>query len=128
MNVNYGDLEALKKLGNGKKNDFTTEQLLDENLKNIAGESNLEVRKIMLECINEILFNNHGKRIAIFSHSAAIKFFLQHFCEFNYEDNNFVFQNQVVCNARFESPSVLKFIFEDETLVSIDKIELPKNR
>ena len=122
MNVNCGDLIALKKLGEGKKNDFTTEQLLDENLKNIDGESNIEVRKRMLECINEIIFNNQGKRIVIVSHGAAIKFLLQHFCKFDFEENNFIFKNQVVCDAKLRAPSVLKIIFNDCEIDSMCKI------
>lgn len=127
-NANYGDLKALKELGNGKKNDFTTEQLLDENFKNIDGESNLEVRKRMLDFFNEILFNNQGKRIAIVSHGAAIKFLLQHFYMFNLDENNFRFRNEVICNAKLEAPSVLKFVFEDYEICSICKIIWTKGR
>ena len=42
---NYGDLNSLKKLGDKSKNDYTTDQLIDENFKNKDGESNIEVRK-----------------------------------------------------------------------------------
>ena len=45
----------LKKCGQDKKNDYTTEQILDENLKNVGGESNIEVRARMYDCLNEIL-------------------------------------------------------------------------
>lgn len=121
-NANCGDLKALKELGNGKKNDFTTEQLLDENFKNIDGESNLEVRKRMLDFINEIIVKEKNKRIVIVSHGAAIKFLLQYFCKFNFEENNFTFKNKVVCSAKLESPSVLKFVFEDYEICSICKI------
>ena len=38
MKGNYGNLKTLEKLGINRKNDFTTEQLLDENLKNKGGE------------------------------------------------------------------------------------------
>ena len=127
-NVDYGDLKALKDLGNGKKNDFTTEQLLDENLKNVDGESNLEVRERMLDFFEDVLSNYKDKRIAIVSHGAAIKFFLQHFCEFNYEENDFSFKNQVVCNTKLESPSVLKFVFDNYKICSICKIIWTKGR
>lgn len=47
MKENYGNLDALKKLGEGKKLSFTKEQLIDKDLKNIDGESNKEVEKRM---------------------------------------------------------------------------------
>ena len=49
MRENYGDLNALKKLGEEKKLPFTKEQLIDKELKNIDGESNNEVEKRMNE-------------------------------------------------------------------------------
>lgn len=120
--VNYGDLVALKKLGEGKNNDYTTEQLLDENLKNIDGESNLEVRKRMLDFFENVLLKYKGKRIIVVSHGAAIKFFLQHFCKYDYEGDMFIFKEQIVCEANLKSPSILKFVFDNKELISINKI------
>ena len=120
-NVNCGDLETLKILGENKKNDYTTEQLLDENLKNLNGESNIEVRKRMLDFFKYVLGEHEGKKIAIVSHGAAIKFLLQNWCEYDYENNSFVYRNKKVCSANLESPSILKLTFENDDLVQIEK-------
>ena len=119
---NCGNLEALKKLGESKKNDYTTEQLLDENLKNDGGESNLEVRHRMLEFLEGILQKHREKSIAVVSHGAAIKYLSQHFCKYNYEDNLFIFNNEYSFTAKFDSPSIIELIFEDSELMSIRKI------
>ena len=58
------------------KIDFIKMQILDPNLKNYLGESNLEVRKRMKEAIFSIISQNIGKRIAIVSHGGSIKFYL----------------------------------------------------
>ena len=81
-----GDLAELEKLGIGKKDSFTIEQLQNPSFKNIDGESNFEVRTRMLECINEILLKNGGKKVAIVSHGAAIRFFIQNWCKYNYDE------------------------------------------
>lgn len=111
-------------MGENKTNDYTTEQLLDENLKNIDGESNLEVRKRMVTFFEELLSKYSGKNIALVSHGAAMKYFLQHFCSYDFESNSFIFRNQIVCSAKLESPSILKFIFEGKNLKEIRKITL----
>lgn len=70
MKENYGDIKRLKELGKGKNKSFTVEQLLDNKLKNVGGESRLEVTERMEKSLNKILTENIGKRIAIVSHGA----------------------------------------------------------
>ncbi len=111
-------------MGETKTNDYTTEQLLDENLKNIGGESNSEVKKRMLTFFEDLLSRYSGKKIALVSHGAAMKYFLQHYCNYDFETNSFVFRNQTICSAKLESPSILKFIFGDNSLKEIQKITL----
>lgn len=123
MKENYGDLESLKKLGEGKTRDYTTEQLLDENLKNKDGESNLEVRKRMLEILGEILGKYNGKKIVVVSHGAAIKFLLQNFCEYICDENIFKYKGKTVCMAKLESPCIVKLVFENSILEEISKIK-----
>ena len=102
-------------------NDYTTEQLLDENFKNLDGESNIEVRKRMLDFLKYILSKCNQKRIAIVSHGAAIKFLLQNWCEYNYKINGFTYKGNVVCGAKLETLSVIKLTFENDDLLSIEK-------
>lgn len=57
--------------------------MLNENLKNMHGESRKEVNIRMLEGLNEILSEYKGKKVAIVSHGAAIKFLLMNWCDLN---------------------------------------------
>lgn len=118
-----GDLATLKKLGKHSKNDYTTDQLLDETLKNKDGESNLEVRKRMTEAIDKLLEKHSGKRIAIVTHGAAIKFYLQNFCTYDAKSDTLLFNDKVACNKKLESPCLIKLIFNDK---NIENIELKK--
>lgn len=114
----------MKKLGENRKNDFTTEQLLDVNLKNVGGETNLEVRKRMCEFFEEVVDKYNGRSVAAVSHGAAIKFFLQHFCDYDFESNSFFFNNKIICSAKLESPSVLKFVFVGSVLKAIKIVKI----
>ena len=98
--------------------------MLDENLKNKDGESNLEVRTRMLSFLNDILSELKGKAIAIVSHGGAIKFLLQNWCEYEWETNSFTYNGKFVCNAKLESPSVIKLVFENDELLDIENIRI----
>lgn len=118
-NVNYGDLEELEKLGETKNYDYTTEQLLDSSLKNVGGESAEEVRKRMISFFDEIMIDGDGKNIALISHGAAIKFFLQNFCEFSLDKGGFIYDGQVVVPTKIASPSIVKLIIKDRKILHI---------
>lgn len=102
-----GDLKALEKFGEGKKHTYTEEQLLDENLKNVDGENRLEVNQRMLCTLNHILKENIGKRIAIVSHGAAIKFLLMNWCKLN-KDCEIIYDGTIL---NIKSPSVIELKF-----------------
>ena len=76
MKENYGDLKSLEDLGKTKTRPFTDEQLLDENLKNIDGESLIEVRNRMNNFFNDLINDTSWNNVAVVSHGASIKFFL----------------------------------------------------
>lgn len=103
------------------KNDYTTDQLLDENLKNKDGESNLEVRNRMLESISEILDNYQGKKIAIVSHGASIKYYLQSFCKYDKESEMLIYDEKTVCHKKLKSPSIIRIIFKGKALEKIEE-------
>lgn len=109
-------------------NSFTKEQLMNENLKNNEGESNLEVRKRMISVISQILKDNYNKRIVIVSHGAAIKYYLQNFCKFDSLNDVFYFNGKEVCQFNLESPSVLKMKFENNLLKDIEKLDTITNK
>lgn len=109
---------ALKKLGEGKSNSFTTEQLLDENLKNVGGENRKEVFDRMNKTFNIILKENFGKRIVIVSHGASIKFLLMKWCKLN-NKNEIEFNGKIV---KLNSPGIIKLIFENKELLELEQI------
>jgi len=118
MKENYGDLETLEILEKNAKNTFTVEQLLDETLKNKDGENRIEVTKRMEEAFNRIFKENYGKRIAIVSHGAAIKFLLMKWCKFN-ENNEIEFEGKTIT---LNSPGVIKLTFEENKLLELKQI------
>ena len=113
-----GDLKELKNIGTNKKYSFTIEQLLDENLKNINGENRKEVTKRIEIAFDKILSENMGKKIAIVSHGAAIKFLLMKWCSLSMNMEIKYINKKITLN----SPGILKLIFEDKKLLDIIQI------
>lgn len=117
-----GDLEHLTQLGNEKSHSFTVEQLLDMELNNTDGESALEVRQRMYDCIQRILTKYEGKTVVLVSHGAAMKFLLTAWCEYQIEDNSFLFQKNTKISAAFASPSLFALSFLGKELQAIKEI------
>lgn len=118
MKENCGNLGSLKELGKIKSSDFTTEQLLDEKLKNLEGENRIEVTERMNQSFVQVLAQNKGKRIAIVSHGASIKFLLMKWCDLNI-NNKLEFNGNIIS---LNSPGVLKLTFEGEKLTQLVQI------
>lgn len=105
---NYGDLDELAELGKVKKNPYTIEQIIDRDLKCSNGESMNDTKNRFEEKINEVINNNLGKRLAIVSHGAAIKFYLMNWCELIGKDIEY--KGNII---KIESPSITKLIFDE---------------
>ena len=105
---NYGDLDELAELGKVKKNPYTIEQIIDGDLKCTNGESMNDTKNRFEEKINEVINNNLGKRLAIVSHGAAIKFYLMNWCELIGKDIEY--KGNII---KIESPSITKLIFDE---------------
>lgn len=105
---NYGDLAELAELGKVKKNPYTIEQIIDRDLKCTNGESMNDTKNRFEEKINKVINNNSGKKIAIVSHGAAIKFYLMNWCELIGKD--IVYKGNII---KIESPSITKLIFDE---------------
>ena len=114
-----GDLVSLRELGKNKKYSFTKEQLLDKNLKNVNGESRFEVNKRMNDILNKILCENKGKKIAIVSHGASLKFLLMNWCELN-DEIELVYKDKIVLEVT--SPSVIKLEFDENNLENLSVV------
>lgn len=96
---------------------YTIEQMLNSKLKCTNGESMEEVKVRMDDFIRRIAQENVGKKVAIVSHGAAIKFFLMNWCKLSgaylyYKEN---------C-IRVNSPGVIKILIEDGSVVNIETI------
>lgn len=103
-------------------------QYLDEDYKTEGGESQKDVRERFDEAFLEVLKNNRGKRVAIFSHGYAITFFIMKWCEFEYlekEDNlKFTFKGNEIFNKKVNAPEVFKLTFNDKNeILDIQNIE-----
>ena len=118
MKESYGDLEQLKRLGENKKNSFTTEQLLDINLKNVDGESRLEVSNRVQQAFNEILIKEQGKNIAIVSHGATLKFLLMNWCKLNKNYQLEFDGKEIILN----SPGIIEIDFKNKKLENLMQI------
>lgn len=111
-------MKSLEELGKIRHNSFTVEQLLDTQLKNLGGESRIEVTNRMEKAVNRVFSENLGKNIAIVSHGAAIKFLLIKWCKLN--NNNQLEFNEKIINLN--SPGVLKLLFDGEDLIKLVQI------
>ena len=117
-----GDLVELKILGKGRKNNYTTEQLLDENLKNKDGESRKEVQDRFFSSLESVLKENINQKVVIVSHGAAIKFILLNWCSLN-DKNQIVYKNKVLIEEKLELPNIIKLTFNNEKLIDIENVK-----
>ena len=116
-----GNLEKLYEMGENKNYGYVGEQLLDENLKNVDGESALDVRIRFKEAIEDVIRNNEGKNIVVVSHGAAIKFYLKEYCKIIYNsDEVYLTYNENKINTN--SPCVIKVTYDGFDLKNIEEI------
>ena len=109
--------------------DWFERQYLDENYKTINGESQKMVRDRMMEVLDEILSNDRGKKVAVFTHGYAITFLLLNWCKLEEirEDNGshilkYSFNNKIIFDKKINSPEVFKLTFDEEKLINIENI------
>ena len=118
MRESFGDLKKLEEIGKNKQHSFTIDQLLDEQLKNVNGESRIEVANRMEKAFNRVLYENSGKNIAIVSHGASIKFLLMKWCKLN-KNNQLEYDGKII---NLNSPGVLKLVFNDNNLIELSQL------
>ena len=106
--------------------DWFERQYLDENFKTVGGESQKDVRQRMNEAIDEILKENTGKRIAVFSHGYAITFYLMQWyklLDVNSEQKlTFEYKGNVVYDRKINAPEVFKLTIGDNN--EVENIEV----
>lgn len=118
MRESFGDLKKLEEIGKSKQHSFTIDQLLDEQFKNVNGESRIEVANRMEKAFNRVLYENFGKNIAIVSHGASIKFLLMKWCKLN-KNNQLEYNGKII---NLNSPGILKLVFNDNNLIELSQL------
>lgn len=119
-----------RKLGTEEKSkDFWLTQLFDENAKTIDGESQKEVRERMLMALNKILLDPNIKKCAIVTHAAAMTFLLMNWCELedaslDTKKRKLSFNGKIVIDDSFNTPEIFKLIFDNQSIVSIERINI----
>lgn len=109
--------------------DWFERQYLDENYKTINGESQKMVRDRMMKVLDEILSNDKGKKVAVFTQGYAITFLLLNWCKLEEirKDNGshilkYSFNNKIIFDKKINSPEVFKLTFDEEKLINIENI------
>ena len=96
------------------------------NFKTVGGESQKDVRERMNEAIGEILKENAGKRIAVFSHGYAITFYLMQWYKLLNVDSEqkltFEYKGKVVYDRKINAPEVFKLTLDDNN--NVENIEV----
>lgn len=122
-----------RKLGvEEKPKEFWLEQMYNENTKAIGGENQKEVRKRMIESIEDILKNERGKKVAVVTHATAMTFLLMNWCKLENaildgKKRKLSFNNKIVIDDSFNTPEVFELVFDDDVIYSIKRINLNKN-
>lgn len=111
------------------KEEFWINQFVDQDLKNIDGESQKDVQNRVNKKIEEIMNNNKNKKIAIICHNACILFYLLKYCKLEKAEVNkkltIKFKDKVLLeNNIMKSPSMMKLEFENNKLLDISYIEI----
>ena len=120
--------ERLSEIQNGegeidsKTRDYLREHDFSFRLKN--GESFNDVQKRMVEVFKEIVMENEGKTVAIFSHHIALFLLLSLFLEVRYIDEvlSLCTQNGLVITTKWLSPDIYKAEMDGMKLVLIEHI------
>lgn len=127
--ININSLFNERKIGenNGDQNFWIT-QLKNENYKFQGGESQKEVRERMLKGIHDILnIMEDNTKTVIVTHATAITFLLMNWCKLKdvkLENKKrwLTFRGKDVINDCFNTPEIFKLEFEDNFIVSIERL------
>ncbi len=83
----------------------------------------------MGKALDEILSNDKGKKVAVFTQGYAITFLLLNWCKLEEirKDNGshilkYSFNNKIIFDKKINSPEVFKLTFDEEKLINIENI------
>lgn len=111
------------------KEEFWINQFINKDLKNVNGESQVDVQNRMHIKIKEIINKNNNKKVAIVCHNACVLFYLLKFCKLENAKVNkkltIKFNDKVLIEDNImKSPSIMKLEFEDDKILNISYIEI----
>lgn len=111
------------------KEEFWINQFKDENLKNLNGESQEDVRNRLDNKINYLLEQSDNKIIAIVTHNACTLFYLLKYCKLiNAQTPKKVtisYNGKILIkDSIMDSPSIMKLEFEEKKLLDIEYIKI----
>lgn len=118
-----GNKNELIEIGKGKKYRYVEEQLLNTELKTSDGENAKEVNERFTNFMNELIANNIGKKIAVVSHGAALRFYLAQYCNIEKDENkvSLMYKGNEI---QFNSPEIIKVIFENNDVILIKNLKV----
>ena len=110
------------------KEKISLKEYYKENYKNPEGESPKEVRERTYCAFKDVVNKNKGKKIAIFSHGAALTFLLTKWCKLENigEDRRktLSFNGNIIFDKIFDAPEVFKVVIDNEKILSIENIKI----
>lgn len=102
--------------------DISIEQYLNEKIKNPEGECREEVVKRMKESFWNVVDENRGKKIAIFTHQAAMTFLLMEWCKLEYiKENKHIclsFKNKKIIDKVFDAPELFEILIDQNNKIA----------
>lgn len=113
-----GDLDYNQK-------EFDYNRFHDFNYKIENGESVNEVKNRMKLVFDDIISQNAGKKIAVFSHHLAIMCLLMNYCEVDYDAKDKIilkYNDKLNISTKWDSPDGYKIILNNNQIVSIEHI------
>lgn len=119
---NLGDVKNIKE-------EFWLEQLRDENVKTLNGESQKEVRHRMLFGLYKVLDSiGDNESAVIVSHASAITFLLMNWCDLidvslEGKVRHLKYNDKTVINDSFGAPEIFKLVFTvDNQIVDVCRL------
>ena len=112
--------------------DWYIRQYNDINFKTIDGESLLDVRNRFTEAFNQAINTNKGKRIAIFTHGNAIKFFILKWCKVEHiisdKEVHISYNGNLIIDKELNAPEIFKLTLNNkQELIDLEKIKINYN-
>ena len=106
--------------------DWYFRQFEDKDFKTVGGESVNDCFKRFNEAFMEVVENNKGKRVAIFTHGNAMIFFLIHYVDKymvnDYKNFTFIYKDKAIFEGKINFLDTFKIEIDDDNNISDIKV------